>query len=507
MALTINTNISSLTAQRNLHKTTNGMSRSLERLSSGLRINSARDDAAGLAISDRMTSQVRGLNQAVRNASDGISVAQTAEGALQEMTNVLQRIRELSVQSVNTTNNSTDRDSLNQEVEQLTAEFDRIASQTEFNGIKVLTGNFSGQFQIGSEVGQSIGLTIDDVRADKVKIGSDNAAVEAIVASDTAANTLLFADKMYDLNKIGFSSDKINGVTLQDLTTTEVNNNSKVKVDAINAISSQSGVTAFSIGNSYVVGGSATPALAEQLNAGDLVINGVSIDASGAATGAAMLTAVNLNSAQTGVSMTVSTVGNADLADKYVFTNSTGAEIKIEANTEALQANLFSDNTVGDVSDNSRTIAAGQNGAIVLTNDDGQIITFTSTAGTADTILGNAITGDSTSSYQMAEVTVADMNVSTVGAANMAMVQADDALLTIDNLRSKMGAIQNRLQSTISNLMNVSENISSARSRIMDADIAQETSTMTKNSILQQAGTAILAQANQQPQLALQLLG
>jgi len=275
MALTINTNVASLNAQRNLGASQSSLQTSMQRLSSGLRINSAKDDAAGLAISDRMTSQIRGLNQAVRNANDGISLAQTAEGALQETTNLLQRMRELAVQSSNGTNTSSDRASLDAEFQQLTAEIDRIAGNTSFNSQNILDGTFaSGSevvFQVGADGGQTISVAIAD---------------------------------------------------------------------------------------------------------------------------------------------------------------------------------------------------AGISGLGVNSND-----------------------------------------VKTFSAAQAAISAIDSAISTVDTIRGDLGAVQNRLESTIANLSNVSENVAAARSRILDADIAQETSNMTKMNILQQAGTSILAQANQAPQLALSLLG
>lgn len=279
MALTINTNVASLNAQRNLNSSQSALSKSMQRLSSGLRINSAKDDAAGLGISDRMTGQIRGLNQAVRNANDGISLAQTAEGALQETTNILQRMRELAVQAANGSNSSTDRDSLNAEFGQLQSEIERISSTTQFNGKNLLDGSFSagqGTFQIGANASQTIAFSI----------GSMDTPTLGVAASQ--------------------------------------------------------------------------------------------IDIAGSAT----------------------------------------------------YANIAS-----------------------------------------------------------------------------AISAIDTAIDTVGSQRGELGAVQNRFESTIANLSNISENLSAARSRILDADIAQETSSMTKFNILQQAGVSILAQANQAPQLALSLLG
>lgn len=313
MALTINTNVASLNAQRNLGKSQGALNKSMQRLSSGLRINSAKDDAAGLAISDRMTAQIRGLNQATRNANDAISMSQTAEGALQESTNILQRMRELAVQSSNDTNTSADRASLNSEVSQLLSEIDRIAGTTSFNGQTLLAGGFSGSgngavFQVGANSGQTI----------TVNIGAANQS----------------------------------------------------------------------------------------------------------ALGLAGTTSTNVNVTASGV-----------------------------------------------------------------------LIGSTTASGVSTSVVVTAVSGTT------------GLNVNTFSAAQNAITTIDSAINTIDTIRGGLGAVQNRFESTISNLQNVAENLTSARSRILDADIAQETSSMTKMNILQQAGVSILAQANQAPQLALSLLG
>lgn len=306
MALTINTNIGSLNAQRNLGTSQGALNKSMQRLSSGLRINSAKDDAAGLAISDRMTAQIRGLNQATRNANDAISMSQTAEGALQESTNILQRMRELSVQASNDTNTSADRASLDSEVSQLLSELDRIASTTSFNGQVLLSGGFSGSgngaiYQVGANAGQTI----------TVNIGAANQSALGLAAT----------------------------------------------------LSTNVTSPAFSVGT-----------------------------------------------------------------------------------------------------------AASTSTSVVVTS------------------------------------AAAGLNVTSFSAAQSAITTIDTAINTIDTIRGSLGAVQNRFESTISNLQNVAENLTAARSRILDADIAMETSNMTKMNILQQAGVSILAQANQQPQLALSLL-
>ena len=387
MALTINTNVASLNAQRNLGTSQSALNKSMQRLSSGLRINSAKDDAAGLAISDRMTAQIRGLNQATRNANDGISMAQTAEGALQESTNILQRMRELAVQSANDTNSDSDRASLNEEVVQLKAELDRIAETTEFNGRKVIDGSLSNAvFQVGANAGAN----------QTISFGITSAAAEDLGQSgiEAVAQTL--------------SEGSWNGFEMTATTGTG------------------------STGNA----------------AYDVVVT----------QGAGALAA-----SQTGntISISLSVTAGANTA--------TLVGAAIEGLASALNV---------DVS-GAATVTVNSSGSLSMTGGFDQINT-------------TAVDG---------------ISVSTRDAALGAIKSVDQALADVDTIRGGLGAVQNRFESTIANLQNVSENLSAARSRILDADIAQETSNMTKQNILQQAGVSILAQANQGPQLALSLLG
>ena len=396
MALTINTNVMSLNAQRNLGKSQSALANSMQRLSSGLRINSAKDDAAGLAISDRMTSQVRGLNQAARNANDGISLAQTAEGALQESTNILQRIRELAVQSANDTNSTSDRTSLNNEVTQLKSELDRIAQTTEFNGKKLLdgtmsaTGGTAATFQVGSNAGtnQTISFNIESARA-------------------------------ADLGQV---------------------------------------VTAVS-------------GLATGTFSGDLTIS-----AKAAGTAGNSIT-INFSSAGT------VTAGSISVS---------GTTITIAANTTTNLAALTTTAVAGLINGNA---AASALVSVTVVN-----------GGAAGFAAGDSAALAGGQAEVIGSVMVTDLSVSSRENAVVAINSVDKALEGIDTIRGGLGAVQNRFESTIANLNNVSENLSAARSRILDADIAQETSAMTKQNILQQAGVAILAQANQAPQLALSLL-
>ncbi|WP_043765687.1 flagellin [Algiphilus aromaticivorans] len=381
--LSINTNVMSLTAQRNVSASQSSLATSMERLSSGMRINSAKDDAAGLAISERFSTQIRGMNQAVRNANDGISLSQTAEGALNEVTNNLQRIRELAVQSSNATNSQSDRDALQAEVSQLLSEVNRVADNTSFNGVKLLDGSFTGaQFQVGANAGETI-----------------------TIASLADVNT-------------------------GDIGSVSANNDAGLTVAA-------STLTGF---------GTA-------LSAGDLTINGVDIGALSAAGSTAeragqLANAINEVSQQTGV----------------------GASY---------------DAATGDLTLNSEA------GVVV--------------AGAADdaTITGyaNATIGSATTSTGIDTLTVANF-----AGAQTAIKLMDSALQTVNGARADLGALQSRFESVVANLQTNSENLTASRSRIQDADFASETASLSRGQILQQAGTAMLAQANAAPQNVLSLL-
>ena len=380
----INTNIASLNAQRNLNSSQNSLAVSLQRLSSGLRINSAKDDAAGLAISERFTAQIRGLNQAARNANDGISLAQTAEGALGEIGNNLQRIRELAVQSRNATNSATDRAALDVEAKALKAEIDRVASTASFNGVKLLDGNFTNQtFQVGANVGETI--TVSSI-----------------------ANA-----KSSDLGEYSYAQ---------------------------------------------VTGAAASAFTA--ISAGDLTINGVSVGAIDADTNSAnrassVAAAVNSVSAQTGVYATV-----------------------------------LSSNTSQVVLTNSGTASA----------KDIAVVHVGGTSTLATTGLTEATTAAASAKG------FAALDISTTGGADTAISAMDAALSAVNTARANLGALQNRFSSVVATLSTTSENLSASRSRILDADFAAETANMTRAQILQQAGTAILAQANSSSQNVLSLL-
>ncbi|TCO81071.1 flagellin [Plasticicumulans lactativorans] len=490
MALVINTNVPSLNAQRNLNGTQNALNTSLQRLSSGLRINSAKDDAAGLAISDRMTAQIRGLNQASRNANDGISLAQTAEGALQESTNILQRIRELAVQSANDTNAAADRVSLQKEVAQLQQELNRIANTTSFNGKKVLDGTFTAQqFQVGANANQTIQVNIGDARATAIGAyrvtNGDGAGF--INAASTAAATGSVANNVTaggTITVAGFNGSKdvtfSSGASARDIAT------------AVTAEEASSGVTATAISFAQLtVAASGT----------------VSLDLTGQATGtvtaqivdvndlSSLATSINDQAGTTGVFATLS-------ADKTTITlsNADGYDIKVEARTGSQSVGLTGVQEDGTTTSGSAVTVAAGNGSVVGGNLIFQSSKNFSVSSSSTFLYASSAAQAGTLSA------VADISINSQAGANDALSVVDSALAYIDDLRADLGAIQNRFQSTIANLQNVSENIAASRSRIQDTDFASETAALSRNQILLQAGTAMLAQANQSQQNVLTLL-
>lgn len=478
MAQTINTNVASLNAQRNLNRSQGLLNQSLERLSTGLRINSAKDDAAGLAISERFTTQIRGLNQAVRNASDGISLSQTAESALGELTNNLQRIRELAVQSANATNSASDRAALNAEVQQRIAEVERIASQTSFNGRKVLDGTFgSAQFQVGANVGETISVNLTTGMRSS-QIGQIASAVgSAVTSSALTDNGLTIAVGSGAAVSVGASvAGSLNG---------QEADSAYSKVRAINnaGVSGLTATAANAHTGTFVTidGSSATTATTYALN-----INGVDIysGAGNLAAGSSLTAAdvaaqINLYSSQTGVSASVT---GTDLTLTSVDGRNTDVTETITLGTSASGTGIAA--AQEGVVRGTITLSAADN--IVMTGEFANI-------GHAATIAKDAGTLDG-------------VDVLSVVNSETAINRVDSALTVVSDLRSTFGAIQNRFESTIANLQAVSENLAASRSRIQDADFAAETAALTKAQILQQAGVAVLSQANAQPQLALSLL-
>nr|WP_320009550.1 flagellin [uncultured Desulfobulbus sp.] len=728
MALTINTNVASLNAQRNLGATQNSLAKSMQRLSSGLRINSAKDDAAGLAISDRMTSQIRGLNQAVRNSNDGISLAQTAEGAMQESTNILQRMRELAVQSANDTNSESDRVSLQAEVNQLKQELTRIAETTTFNGKNLLDGTLtSAQFQVGANSNETISFSINSAKA--VDLGNNSLeSVNTTYGVEVATNVKTFsasgtemgvvnahatnngltgetitvrdaagtavqsytAGANAEADTIASNLDSMTGVSATATNEVEIkgtadagtgtlvidsNGTSVTIANTVNTASASDLLTAITGNGNYATAGftarlndagdgvilsnttgkdfsftsndagdsytvtstlssktgtvsNASATVSGQVNieldpsftaesslatgAGyfsDVAANtavttvkeGLSDTSGGNNTGAQTLTIVgpagaeavsvsagdsanaiadlvNDKSASTGVTaqaLTTATISDLSADGSVSFTlqgtNDTAVNINAtvtrsnlaslsqaindQAGNTGITATLSADNKsieltqseghdikLGDFTHSAAGVA-GTTATVNITGNEGTATKLTDVAGATtaaetaanaanndSTVIGGQVSFSSSGDFNIASnitdaqgslfdnsvagsanvsslSSINEVDITTVEGAASAIDAIDGALMQIDNMRGELGAIQNRFESTISNLSNVSENLSSARSRILDADIAQETSDMTKQNILAQAGVSILAQANQSPQLALSLLG
>jgi len=396
MAQVINTNTMSLNAQRNLSTSGSSLATTIQRLSSGSRINSAKDDAAGLAISERFGTQIRGTDVAIRNANDGISLAQVAEGSLTEIGNNLQRVRELSVQASNATNSASDRKALQAEVTQLVSEIDRVAKQSDFNGTKLLDGSFSSQlFQVGANAGQAIAI-------DKVVDAKANALGGAQFATAAVAKVTGADDT--DVNIVAFSITDSKG--------------NEVKFDKLDVKSVGTGAQ-----NEVAAG----KALAAHINA---------------------------------------KIGE------------TGVYAEVDAAGTGLTLTSVKDSVDKDGAYKGFTVAA----------------------------TGAAYTDANTAPAAPAKQFADKIDVSTVKGAQQSLEIVDKALSAINNTRADLGAIQNRFTSVVANLQTSSENLSASRSRIKDTDFAKETAELTRTQILQQAGTAMLAQANQVPQNVLSLL-
>lgn len=627
MPQVINTNIASLNSQRNLNTSQGALATALQRLSSGLRINSAKDDAAGMSISDRMTSQVRGMNQAARNANDGISLSQTAEGGLSGVGDSLQRIRELAIQSANSTNSASDRTSLNAEVQSLLAEVSRVSTTTQFNGLNLLDGTFtSSQFQVGANANQTISVTIAGSRT--TDLGSYQQTGTAVTsAALTGANFTITPSGSTVATTIGVSV--ATGSAGNNLVTAD---SAAAKAVAINAKTVDTGVTAAATNS--LIAASAPTAHSGSLAGGELIINGVSIGAisssasavtqgqnaatainaqttlhgvtavADASTGRLTLTAADgrniVISALTATADGVTAIQNATGLDASThataasgndtFTLQVGGAFDLSAPaagslTEAdyfvldgityeftTDATVTTGRVAVTVADGNSAIlvanamrtainaqydllnttvhvtsAAGTDTLTLVNNklgasgtlagyseagvtggggvgalvqgaetpgvDAGYTATDVTTRGTLTLSSGTSFTiGGTEAAYAGLNTTSASLttlstvNISTVAGANAAIVIIDGALSQVNSMRANLGAVQNRFSATVSSLQTSAENITAARSRIMDTDFAAETANLTRAQILQQAGTAMLAQANQLPNNVLTLL-
>jgi flagellin len=510
MASTINTNIASLNAQRNLTTSQSSLSTSLQRLSSGLRINSAKDDAAGLAITDRMTSQINGLNQAARNANDGISLAQTAEGGLSTATDLLQRMRTLAVQAANGTNSSSDRASVQQEIGQLQQELNRVANTTQFNGQNLLDGTMNNaQFQVGANSNQTINFSIGSAQASAIgnnTFASDGDMTKAVLGTGTTGTAA-------DIEKNTVKGQNLtiqgNGASSGAITIA-ANASAKSIADSINNAAGSTGVTAkaqttVTLDN-FANAGNVKLALQGAPKADGTTANPVTINGqvNNSKDLAALTKAINDQAGTTGITAV------ADLtAGKITLTQSQGYDIGV-ANLDA--ANGATGVKVTGSSGAAVSLAAAgsaNNSATVA----GQVTLNSPSAFTASSSIasGNIFASGANIANASALSSVASVDVTSVtngipSGANNALQIIDSALANISNARASLGAVQNRFTNTISNLQATSENLSSARSRIQDTDFAAETASLTRGQILQQAGTAMLAQANSLPNGVLSLL-
>jgi flagellin len=492
MASIINTNINSLTAQRNQGASQASLNTAIQRLSSGLRINSARDDAAGLAISERFTSQIRGLNQAVRNANDGVSLAQTAEGAMKAASDILQRVRELAVQSANASNSAADRQALNQEVSQLVAELDRIAQTTEFNGQKLLDGTFgTAQFQVGANAGQTIVAATANMRT--TQYGNNQ-----VIASGAAA-----AAAAWGANGVTGGSVTINGALGSKTVTITANQTAKAIADNINLETANTGVRASArteVQLTFAAAGAYTLNLRSD-NSSDEAVSFTLSAATGADGLSAAISAINEKSSKTGVIASLNAAGTG-----IILTNATGNDIRV-ADTAVANAGAV---TVQKMVPNITTgVLAASGGSVTLAADTTADDSITSGYITLDSDKSYSVVATTTNAFTSTASTlkkVSELDVSSVLKATDALKTVDSALAFISGERAKLGALQSRFDTAISNLQVASENMSASRSRIQDADFAAETAALSRAQILQQAATAMVAQANQLPQGVLALL-
>jgi len=627
MASFINTNIASLNAQRNLTTSQSSLNSALQRLSSGLRINSAKDDAAGLAISQRMTSQINGANQAARNANDGISLAQTAEGDLTQIGTNLQRMRDLAVQSANASNSASDRAFLNNEFMALAQEIDRVAQTSSFNGVKLLDGSFTSQaFQVGANATSNDQITIDAIASARTSnLGATGTTQITTVKGNTITGALSAGNLTLNGIQVGASTAGTGG-GLTAASATQV-------AAAINAVSSQSGVKATAEVNT-VTGAAATVHTA--MTAGTFSINGVSVGAVAAGgdargQGANVAAAINLVSAQTGVTASadaatgaltlkaadgrdinvtvndptagnmttflnktglsldkVSAAGTTVTMGAYATTTSGATDDRVNITIDGLTVFAAADKdgaTAGQIATDINTFITNNNTAYGVIKADGSsgtlnaaditaggwklfkkdgtavnmLVNFTAAGGGAATgPLGGGFTGvtnqnNTTTATQLAaagagavenhgKVTLTSTNssgiyvgggsvataglsagntppttvasvkalssadISSAAGATEALAIIDGAMDKINSSRASLGAFQNRFASVVTSLQTTAENLSASRSRIQDADFASETATLTRGQILQQAGTAMLAQANSLPNGVLALL-
>jgi flagellin len=503
----INTNIAAINSQRQLHGSELTLQQSLRRLSSGLRINSAKDDAAGLAIASRMSAQVSGMNQAIRNANDAISLSQTAEGALSESVNILRRIRDLAVQSANDTNSGTDRVALQAEVSQLQQELNRIANETEFNGKKLLDGSFAAQqFQVGANANQTIAVTMNSAHATDIgnqTAATDGSAQQAVIGLSTGGGAL---------GSVGGTSVAAQTLTVYGLSQQTANINvgdSAADIaTAVNLVSTDTGVTAHArtqvqLTVSGITGSSGFSFDLSAIRAANTDTARIAATISNANDLSSLADAINAKSGATGISAVAR-------ANVLTLTNDSGDDIAFDNVDDGAGTGQFN----LTVPDFDGTTGGFVPGATVVLDDslaaaDAARITgyVTYSSSNAYSVESNDATNTLFLTTQASRLdAVGSIDISSQQGANNALLVVDSALGNINGTRAKLGAIQNRVEATIANLSATHENLSAARSRIQDADFALETAELTRSQVLQQAGIAMMAQANQVPNQVLQLL-
>lgn len=566
MALSVNTNITSLGVQKNLNKASDALSQSMNRLSSGLKINSAKDDAAGMQIANRLNNQVKGLNVAIANANNGVSIAQTAEGAMQESTNTLQRLRELALQAANGDKSDADRVSLQQEFTAKVGELTRISNTTTFGGRNLLDGTFNNvAFQIGANANETISFGMTDISATALKgeyseAAANGKAMEGLAATSTGS--VLGAAKVTGTVPTDTAAlaagDKIsiNGKEITFATAAAAVGGGTVAAEAvakINAQTTDTGVTASldagkivlssnkaitlgDVGAGATLGalglGAGTTAGAAMKGtdllgqAGEISVNGASVKWDAGDTAQSVLDTIT---ALDGIKdATISKEGRISITSEdgkdIKLTNTTSgslSQLGLSAGTS--QAKLTADTSVtlngvevkfkkGDTADAIvSSINSASTGVNASKNSDGSLALFSKkdiviadgSAGTGLTALG--LTAGTTASTTL-ETTVADLSILSAASSQQAIQALDGAMQAIDSQRSQLGAVQNRFASTVANLQSISQNSSAAKGRVEDADFASEAAELTKQQTLQQASTAILSQANQLPSAVLKLL-
>ena len=581
----INTNLSAVAAQNSLRTSALSQTTAMERLSSGIRINSAKDDAAGLAISTRMTANIRGISAAIRNANDGISLTQTAEGGLSSIGDNLQRIRELAVQSANTGNSDSDRAALNKEAQQLVSEIDRVANNSAFNGIKLLDGSFQNQsLQVGAgnDSNDRIAISIGSAKVSALGIGS-NSSYSKTLTMGTSVPTTVLNNGDLSINNTQIGASVSDGVSYQS-----ANASALAKAAAINAASGLTGVTA-TVGQTTVI--ASVAGNNSEIKAGDVFINGVAIGAIGAATGAVdrgtqTAAAINAKSSQTGVTATASTATgivtllaadgrNITVSSTVNGGNATGLKSTVtgtagptgrDAASVAAGSLIINGVTIGAVGTAGSALSMGilmaaainlssASSGVVATNDaTSGVLTLNVRAGVEGTApgigaaggieisgsdltvwgltAGNSVTtagiqlstqgkdgivlggtkgttstGQAGAGFNASVLSsTGGVDLSTAAGSQAALTVLDKAINTVTDSRASMGAYQNRLTASVANLETTSMNMQASRSRILDTDYAKETTNLAKAQIIQQAATAMLAQANQSAQSVLALL-